>query len=572
MKILLFYPACLEKRIHTEDIETVPIGLYFIASVLKSAGHQVEIVNGNLLGGDTSAIRDLLYRTRPQVLGVSILNANRWGGIEAARIAKCMDLKIVTVFGGVGATFLWNHLLTHFSEIDYVVVGEGERTVLTLIDHLGSDHRIGEIADIPGVALRHKGLIRYHPGVPQADDLDTLPDPSEYFTYNHLILTRGCGGNCRFCGSPAIWGRKIRSHSPEYFVRQLERLHKRGVNFFFVSDDTFTFNKKAVMAVCRLLIEKALPITWAAISRVDFVDGEILSWMRRAGCIQISYGVESGSKQIRKYLKKNIREEQIQKAFQLTSRWGILSRAYFIYGCPGESDETIAQTLALIAVIKPLAAIFYILDLFPGTAIYEEFKEKSGATDDIWMAPVEDIMYFETDPQLTQDQVREFGRRLRDGFHKMLPEFATAVELEDDPDLYPLHADFLSRLGLTFSHGDYSEGKVPHAMKTAEQLFRRAIDYHPNARAFLGLGMLKQRQRDFHGAIHYLSEGANSFPQDEQIQTCLGICLMSTGNYKAALKTLLPFTSNVAVHPYISACYRALGDVTPAENDKKKQH
>jgi anaerobic magnesium-protoporphyrin IX monomethyl ester cyclase len=126
-------------------------------------------------------------------------------------------------------------------------------------------------------------------------DLDSLPMPADHFTFQHISLTRGCPAGCTFCGSPAFWKRRVRFHSADYFVTQMERLREKGVTFFFVSDDTFTLKRELVIDICRRIIESRLNIIWVAISRVDCVDEEMLRWMRRAGCTQISYGVESGS-------------------------------------------------------------------------------------------------------------------------------------------------------------------------------------------------------------------------------------------------------------------------------------
>ena len=118
--------------------------------------------------------------------------------------------------------------------------------------------------------------------------------------------------------------------------------------------------------------------------------------MRKAGCIQISYGVESGSEKIRGRLNKNIDKGEIKKAFELTRKYGILARAYFIYGCPEETWDTIKETLDLIEEIEPLSIIFYILDIFPGTALYEDFIKRTDSNDDVWLERIEDILYFET--------------------------------------------------------------------------------------------------------------------------------------------------------------------------------
>ena len=273
-------------------------------------------------------------------------------------------------------------------------------------------------------------------------NLDELPNPAKYFDYQHVSSTRGCPGKCTFCGSPQFWGYKVRFHSPEYFVEQLELLYRKGISFFYFSDDTFMIKKGSVIEICRKIIEKDLKITWVAISRVNFVSEDILYWMRKAGCTQISYGVESGSEKIRNHiLNKNIKTDQIKKAFALSTKYGILARAYFIYGSPGESWATIEETTNLIREIKPLNIIFYIHDIFPGTALYSDFKKRAKAEDDIWLKRIEDIMYFETDPHLTQELILAFGEKLRGEYYKNLPGFVDSIELTDKKEFFKTNLD-----------------------------------------------------------------------------------------------------------------------------------
>lgn len=275
---------------------------------------------------------------------------------------------------------MWHHILKHFNEIDFVVIGEGEFPFLSLvrcIDREDYEH----LGEIRGIGYRDAGRIVRTEDSGLIEDLDTLPNPAGYFTYQHLSSTRGCPGRCTFCGSRRFWGRKVRFHSPSYFLEELQLLYRKGVSFFCFSDDTFSVDKERVIVICKKIVESNLNIAWAAISRVNYVSEEMLYWMRRAGCIQISYGIESGSERIRRLFRKDIKASQIKKAFALTTKYGILARVYFIYGSPLETWETIH----LIHEIKPLSVVFYMLDLFPGTALYEDFKEKTASTDDMWL-------------------------------------------------------------------------------------------------------------------------------------------------------------------------------------------
>ncbi len=565
MKILLIYPPFLEQRLNTEDVGAVPMGLYYVAAAAMADGHSVEVLNWHDVNARPDEIRRTLEHRRPDVIGFSVLHANRWGALDIAATARRLLPGVRIVFGGIGATCLWRHFLTHFPQVDVVVLGEGEHTFLRLVQCYEKEGGQG-LAQIPGIAFRHQGAPRRTaPAEPEAD-LDRLPPPSRYFTFSHVALTRGCPADCRFCGSPGFWGRRVRFHSSDYFVGQVRRLYGRGVRFFFVSDDTFTLNRRRVIAVCRRLAELGLDIGWAAISRVDTVDEEVLRWMRRAGCIQISYGVESGSEEIRARLGKRIRTADIRRAFSLTRRCGIMPRAYFIYGSPGETPQTIAASVELMNEVRPLSAIFYILDLFPGTALYEEFRKRTGATDDIWLQRIEDILYFETDPALSREQVLSFGRTLRSAFYNGLPGFVRSVELLDEAEFYPLHADFLSRLGLTFDQGDYARIEaVADKARLAEELYRRALEYHPDARAFLGLGILHQKKQDYAGSVQWLRRGLEHFPGHEQLNLCLGISLLNLGQAEEALACFLPFENSPQALCLAARCFEALGEPQKAK-------
>ncbi len=567
MKILLIYPYCLEDRLHEEDAAVVPIGLYYIGAFMKERGYDAKILNFHGLNNEKAKIREILAREKPDIIGFSILNANRWGGIEIAKIAKKINPDIKIIFGGVSATFLWKHFLTWFKEVDFIVMGEGELPFYNLVCAIEKG-AVKSLETIKGIGFRKDGKIISTPEPDPIEDLDSLPNPAKYFMYNHLALTRGCASNCIFCGSPKFWGRKVRFHSPRYFLDQLESLYNRGIRFFYVSDDTFTLNKRYVIEICKKIIEKKLDISWAAISRVDLVNDEVLKWMRKAGCIQISFGIESGSEKIRKFLNKNIDDKSIETAFALSAKWGIMARAYFIYGCPGESDETIRQTMALIKKIKPLATIFYILDVFPGTALYENFKKLFNITDDIWLNRIEDILYFEYDKNLSEEMILGFGKKLRNFFYGHLHEFTENIDLADEKDMYQLHGDFLSRLAMTLSHGEYrAVSAIRDKDKIAGELFLRALNYYPERRAYLGLGMLEQKKGRFDRAILFLEKGLKHFPDDEELNLCMAITCMNLGEFDKALSYLMKFKTSDRVSYYINQCYKAREDIKARESE-----
>ena len=559
MKILLIYPYFLDKRIHEYDISVPPIGIYYVGALLKENGYDVHIYNWHNANHTPDIISDTINKERPDIIGFSILHANRWGGIDIAKIAKNLNPDIKIVFGGIGATFLWEHLLTHFHDIDYIVLGEGEIPFLQLVKALEEDTH-DKIPHIPGIAFRHQQQPqKTNPAAP-VENLDQFPNPARYFQFQHVAFTRGCPGNCAFCGSPLFWGPRVRTHSPGYFVDQLELLTQKGISFFYFSDDTFTYKKSWVKAICQEIIHRQLHITWVTIARVNHIQADILGLMRKAGCIQISFGIESGSEKIRQKLNKPIKTAQIKKTFDLVKHYGIMPRAYFIYGSPGESEETIQASIDLIRTIKPLSIITYILDIFPGTRIYQELLEQGCITEDIWQKRIEDLLYFEIDDRMDPESILTYGNALRHAFYQNLPLFVEDIDLIKDPGFNQLHADFYSRLGMTFSHGDYSKiDAIPGKKSISEALFQKSLACYPDHRSYLGLGMLYQQEGAFEKSIRILDQGLIHFGSSMDLRVCQGINYMNLKDFDRALTYFLDYKDQEHVGPYIIQCYEAMG-------------
>jgi tetratricopeptide (TPR) repeat protein len=202
--------------------------------------------------------------------------------------------------------------------------------------------------------------------------------------------------------------------------------------------------------------------------------------------------------------------------------------------------------------------------MFPGTALYENFMRRTGLQDTIWEERIEDIMYFESDPALTKELILDFGRKLRTDYYQHLPQFADEITLIQRDDLRHEHADFLSRLGMTFSHGDYASIEaIPGKDAVAGRLYERALAYAPDQRAFLGLGIIRQKQGRHGEAISLLSEALQKFPKNKSIAICLGISFMNHGDYREALTQFQRFPDSREALHYANICIHALGDDTP---------
>ncbi len=561
MKIFLVNPSLLDLRPNEYDVFSVPTGLYYIGALLINHGFDVEIINLALQEHPLVCFKEKLEQEQPLIIGFSLLNANRFSAFEAAREAKKINRDVKIVFGGPCATFLSKHLFEVLPELDFIVSGEGEFTFLELVSMIDSGC-VETFESIDGLLYRSNNQIIKTRPRKLIDDLDLLPGPARFFRFQHLSFSRGCPGSCNFCGSPGFWGRgRVRFHSPRWFVDQMEILYKKGVTHFYISDDTFTMDRGRVLEVCSEIISRNMDITFAAISRVDFVSREVLFSMRKAGCIQISFGVESGAVKIRKILGKPVTRDRIIKSFHMTASYGILPRAYFIYGSPCEDKQTIKESCDLILQIKPLGAIFYMLVIFPGTGFYNTLKGKGLVSDKVWEERIEDIPWFRFDPDLCFEDVKSFGEELKSTFYGNLDKFALDINLVDEPELYSGHAEFLSRLGMTFSHGEYKDNryvKNRDSLTTAEKLFKKALAYSPDRTAYLGLGMLFQKKVQFEKAISILEKGLGFFPDDFDLNICMGVSLMNTKRFSKALDYFNNFKDNNHAAHYINLCKQRL--------------
>ncbi len=170
-------------------------------------------------------------------------------------------------------------------------------------------------------------------------------------------------------------------------------------------------------------------------------------------------------------------------------------------------------------------------------------------------------MYFETDPHMSDELILAFGKKLRTDFYENIHTFVDSIPLMDKEELYEMHSDFCSRLGMTFSHGDYCKiDVVKEKDKTAEKLYKRSLSYHPNHRAYLGLGILKQKNKAYKESIKNLSEGIEFFPESEDLNLCLGISYMSLRDYNRAISYFSKFPEAKQANYHLARCYNELGD------------
>jgi radical SAM superfamily enzyme YgiQ (UPF0313 family) len=294
-------------------------------------------------------------------------------------------------------------LLHDGSPVDYVVIGEGEETFTELAKSIDNGHGVH---DVQGIAWFDGQSVCRNLPRPTIENLDTIPVPLyEYIDTDfyfrpginiireillstaEIFTSRGCPSQCTFCVNKnlnRIMGSKnpFRQRSVKNVIDEIEYLAKRyGVDGFYICDDTFCIQKEFVFDFCTELAKRDLRLVWGTETRVNLVSQEMIRVMNDAGCIQLDFGVESGSPQALKRMKKGITLEQIRNSFRWCHEIGVRPMANFMFNTPGETEDNVQKTLVLAKEIDACYYGFNLMTPFPGTDIYEEVEPKLTVTE-----------------------------------------------------------------------------------------------------------------------------------------------------------------------------------------------
>lgn len=365
-------------------IQSFPIGLGYLAAVLEREGFKVNILDAQLRDLTIESVLKYIKDFNPDIVGITTLTANIKVTVKIASLIKKRNDNIKIVLGGPHATYDYNNLLKNYP-IDYVVVGEGEYTLLDLVRTLDKK---GNLSNINGLAYRQNDKIIVSPARQPNMQLDDLPYPArhlvdfnayfDYFTPDlrdvvQIMGSRGCPYKCAFCSSGHTY-RKWRSRSAQNIVDEilyLEQAYTRMKSFSFM-DDNFTFNRSHVVEICNLLIERGLNrYAWDCLARVDQVDEGLLYLMKKAGCCRIQYGIESASSEILKNIGKKIDIKTTEKAIAMAKDNGIEAYAFFMIGNPGETEDSINLSVKTAFKFKPTYVNWFVTQIYPGTMLAE---------------------------------------------------------------------------------------------------------------------------------------------------------------------------------------------------------
>ena len=373
MRVLLinpFYPI--------SETPSPPLALAYLAGVLQAAGIEVAVFDAVVHPYSPSALEKLVHDFRPHIAGTTAVTMTVDHALQIICDLKRIDPDLLTVIGGPHVTFCRNDTFRRCPDLDIIVRGEGEHTLVDLVRAMETER---PFEDVPGLAFRKNGRIMVTPDREVIADLDSLPRPCRQVLplgrYRALGLavsmttSRGCPYHCIFCVGRKMVGAKVRYRSPQSVVDEMQQLAAWNFSQINLADDLFTAKPAHCLAVCDEILRRKLSVTWTAFARVDTVSLEVLQRMRAAGCSAVSFGIESGNTAILRTIRKGITKEQVVSAVRMCREAGIMPFASFILGLPGETMETIHETLAFGEQLKELGLLygFHLLAPFPGTEV-----------------------------------------------------------------------------------------------------------------------------------------------------------------------------------------------------------
>ncbi|MBD3379377.1 MAG: radical SAM protein [Candidatus Omnitrophica bacterium] len=379
-KVLLVNP-------HPEEVaqtkyHSMPVlGIGYLASALMRDGFECRIADGKMEGLTRREIVDRASDFRPDILGISSMTHDILRARALAEDIKREIPGVTVLLGGPHATALPEQTLNDFPCFDILVLGEGEITVVELANFLQTGDE-GEDPEIDGIAFRKEGKPHIRPVRGFVEDLDSIAPPAwELFppTKHYAVYTsRGCPFGCNFC--VRVLGNKVRYRSPGNVIEELEQIVARGGEYVFFRDETFTANRKHFTEICETMISRGISkkISWGCTTHCSTVNRDVLGLMKRAGCVSVEYGIESGNDEILKRMGKRLTKDTARRAVKAAKEAGIETFGNFIFGHPYETKETIQQTIDFATELNTTQVSFGAMVPYPGTGIYRMAKSGQG--------------------------------------------------------------------------------------------------------------------------------------------------------------------------------------------------
>jgi len=392
----------------------VPIGLAYLAAVLEKAGYDLSLFDCPALEIDQNTLKGKLASFAPDVIGLTAVTPTIESAFQAAHAAKEACPNTPVILGGPHATFMDTQVLSEKPDVDIVVRGEGEVTILDLLETLFNS---GHLQDVSGISFRKNGQIIRSPSRPYIKNLDELPRPAyQYFKLDRyksfgnsvlpILTSRGCPFQCSYCVSSRMIGKDFRARNPTLVVDELEWLRDTydaaAVSFY---DDAFTYDEQRAIRLCEEIKNRKIGLPWDCQTRVDRISRKVLVKMKEAGCQLVSFGAESGCQTILDSVNKQTTIELNEKAVKMAKKTGLSVAMSVIIGYPGETADTLHQTFDFIRRTKPDYVYLCLATPYPGTDLRKRLEDLGWAMSSEWSHYDMQAQVFEN-PMVTVDLVK----------------------------------------------------------------------------------------------------------------------------------------------------------------------
>ncbi|MBI4980532.1 cobalamin B12-binding domain-containing protein [Candidatus Woesearchaeota archaeon] len=386
-----------------------PLGLGYIAAALEKNGFEVQVLDAIILDQNKNIVRnDMIHlgldwpelyreieRIAPDVVGISCLFSSQSGNAyKVAELVKQFNPNLPIIMGGAHPSSVPEEVLAN-PNVDFVVLGEGEATMVKLLNHMTD---ITGLKQIKGIGFKHNKKIIINSEREFIENIDDISLPARHLFPMELYLnsemghgadlmrkpivsmitSRGCPYNCVYCSVHTVWGRKFRARSPKNVVDEIELLVKQyGVREIHFEDDNLTLKRERMIDICKEIVARNLDIKWTTPNGVAIwtLDKEVLTWMKKAGCYKLCFGIESGDPETQKFIRKSIPLDKCKEIVREANKLGIWTHGFFIIGFPFEDQTSINNTLNYAIDSDLDFASFFLATPYPKTDLYAIMNE-----------------------------------------------------------------------------------------------------------------------------------------------------------------------------------------------------
>lgn len=437
------------------------LGLLHLAAQVRKDGYQTAIIESDIEGLSVDQVVERIIREKPDYLGLTLFTVAVWRASQIAKKIKRLLPEIPIIVGGPHLSSMGRETMERFMEFDIAVIHEGEQVLSEMLPLLD---RGEDLFKVKGIIYRNKGLLVETPKGAIINELDDLPMPAWDLLPNFpdaylpaiydyprgpvatIAASRGCPFLCKFCDT-STFGARVRAYSPEAVFNMMKYLQDTyAIRHIMFVDDLFIASRIRTLALCDLIIENHLDMTWSCAARVDTIKPDVLKRMKQAGCWEISFGLETGSNELLQKMEKAARVEKSEQAINWTHQANIRSKGLFMLGYPGETEATIDKTKRFVRRLPMTTMNLTKFTPYPGSPIYREIYA-TNIREDHWQRM--NGMNFVWVPEgLSVEQLDREYQAILLSFYRQLPVMHKYAMMSFR---YPVHLLRLARFGLGFA-------------------------------------------------------------------------------------------------------------------------